>query len=209
MKEDGVVENFERDILVPYTFARTFVNTGETNENEIKQRRWTVDLGNLEPKWFAGSYKDVRLWKSARTDAELYSKRFTQIEKDENLAGNLKFMDGNPYIFNSAGSNTGGIEFANIEPNMILSKSDKTNLICASDTYFDQNAQSCTRYPYTDSVSIIYMVTNNVQYGHNMILKSIVKSPMFLPGKYQPDTRFQWSMLDPTGTVADKSALAV
>jgi len=76
-------------------------------------------------------------------------------------------MDGNPYIFNSADtSNAGGIEFANIEPNMLLSKSDKKNLICASDTYFDPIAQSCTRYPYTKPVSIVYMVTNNVQHGH-------------------------------------------
>lgn len=46
-------------------------------------------------------------------------------------------MDGNPYIFNSADSNVEGIEFATIESRMILGKSDLTNLICASDTYFD------------------------------------------------------------------------
>ena len=46
-------------------------------------------------------------------------------------------MDGNPYIFNSAESNVEGIEFATIESRMILGKSDLTNLICASDTYFD------------------------------------------------------------------------
>ena len=59
------------------------------------------------------------------------------MKNDADLAGNLKFMDGNPYIFNSASSNAGGIEFANIEPNMVLAKSDNKNLICASDTYFD------------------------------------------------------------------------
>ena len=58
-------------------------------------------------------------------------------------------MDGNPYIFNSADSNVEGIEFATIEPRMILAQSDLTNLICASDTYFDPFEQKCTRYPYT------------------------------------------------------------
>ena len=59
-------------------------------------------MGGDAPKSFVGSFKDMRLWKSARTDAELYSQRFNQIKDDDNLAGNLKFMDGSPFIFNAA-----------------------------------------------------------------------------------------------------------
>lgn len=170
MDPNAADKDFTAQILRPTTFAKVITNSGQKNLNEEKQRRWTIALGQMNKggkKHFAGSFRDVRLWKSARTDAELYSKRFNQINRDADLAGNLKFMDGNPYIFNSADtSNAGGIEFANIEPNMLLSKSDKKNLICASDTYFDPIAQSCTRYPYTKPVSIVYMVTNNVQHGH-------------------------------------------
>jgi len=86
---------------------------------------------------FYGSFKDVRLWKTARTDAELYSFRFNQVSGQDSLAGNLQFMDGSPYIKNAADNNISGLQFANIEPGMQLIASDGQNIICATDTYFD------------------------------------------------------------------------
>lgn len=44
-------------------------------------------------------------------------------------------------------------------------------------------------------VNIAYYVTNNVQHGHQMIVKSLVQSQQFLPGaKWQPAVRSQWSV---------------
>lgn len=139
------------------------------------QYRWKVILGNdgTQSKYFAGSFKDVRLWKSARTDAELYSYRFNQVPNHPDLEGNLKFMDGNPYVKNAAISNENGVQFANIEPDMQLIDANETNLICATDTYFDFDRQTCTRYPYTSEPSLVYLVSNNVQHGHQMILEKI------------------------------------
>ena len=69
-------------------------------------------------KEFYGSFKDVRLWKSARTDAELYTNRFNQVDIQDDLEGNLKFMDGNRDVFNSADSNTAGSKYPKNEPTM-------------------------------------------------------------------------------------------
>ena len=65
---------------------------------------------------------------------------------------------------------------------MQLLQADDTNIICATDTYYDFDSQSCTRYPYTSEPTIVYRVSNNVQHGHQMILEKISKSTMFLPG---------------------------
>jgi len=70
--------SFSEDILRPSTFAKSVAEFVSTNDNIVEQRRWTVILGE-EDKYFAGSFKDFRLWKSARTDAEIYSKRFNQV----------------------------------------------------------------------------------------------------------------------------------
>lgn len=75
-------------------------------------------------------------------------------------------MDGNPDIYNSADLTT----FPVIEPGMQLIESDGKNIVCATDTYFNPTIQKCSRYPYPGDISIVYMVTNNVQYGHQMIV---------------------------------------
>lgn len=49
---------------------------------------------------------------------------------------------------------------------MKLEPTDLSNIICATDTYFNPEIQKCTRYPYTEDPSIVYMVVNNVQHGH-------------------------------------------
>lgn len=97
------------------------------NENLESQHRWNVILGNDGnfASYFAGSFKDIRLWKKARTDAEIFSFRFNQVKTpQDDLAGNLKFMDGNPYIFNTADLGVSDLQFANIEPAMKLLATD-------------------------------------------------------------------------------------
>lgn len=74
--ETEAVGSFSEDILRPSTFAKSVADFVSKNDNISEQRRWTVILGNEEPKYFAGSFKDVKVWKTARSDAELYSKRF-------------------------------------------------------------------------------------------------------------------------------------
>ena len=152
------------------------------NRNQQGQYRWTVILGNDKEHtlFFFGSFKEVRLWKTDRSDADLYSYRFNQVTNSPDLAGNLKFIDGNPFVKNTADTNINGIQFANIEPDMQLIPSDKQNIVCAVDTYFDPEKQLCTRYPYSKDVSILYMVVNNVQHGHQMILQQMARSSMFL-----------------------------
>ena len=65
--------SFEEKILRPSTFAKSIKHLSKTykydNANLILQRRWTVVLGSEDGKYFAGSFKEVRLWKAARTDA--------------------------------------------------------------------------------------------------------------------------------------------
>ena len=124
--------DFPVRILRPSTFAKSIKDLSDkltkpleySNANLVEQRRWTVVLGSQDGKYFAGSFKDVRLWKTARTDAQLYNKRFNQINQDADLAGNLKFMNGNPQIFNSADTDVDGKEFSTIEPRMILAATD-------------------------------------------------------------------------------------
>lgn len=49
-------------------------------------------------------------------------------------------MDGNPYVKNAAITNSSGVQFANIEPDMQLLQADDSNIICATDTYFDYDS---------------------------------------------------------------------
>jgi hypothetical protein len=86
----------------------------------------------------------------------------------------LKFMDGNRDVYNTADTNVSGPRYPKNEPSMQLLKTDLTNIICATDTYFDPAVRQCTRYPYTKPPSIVYLVENNVQHGHQMIVKNIV-----------------------------------
>ena len=117
IKEDGTPDpGFLENALRPKTFARSiYLPSGKKriiNENLLKQHRWNVILGNNGnfAAYFAGSFKDIRLWKKARTDAEVFSFRFNQVETPlDDLAGNLKFMDGNPYIFNTADLGVSGL----------------------------------------------------------------------------------------------------
>ena len=44
----------------------------------------------------------MRLWRTIRTDEELYAYRFRQVEANDELSFNAKFMDGSYLIINEA-----------------------------------------------------------------------------------------------------------
>ena len=189
--------DFKTQYMRGKSFAKSIFNEKRVFEfeNEFRDYRWNVILGNNSTfgYLFYGSFKDVRVWSSSRTDADILSYRFNQVKAQKNLAGNLKFMDGSPYIKNSAENNVNGVKFAAIESTMKLKPSDGKNIICATDTYFEPKNQVCTRYPFRNNVEIIYYVENDVQNGHKMILEQIGTTESFLPGKvWQPQLRTVW-----------------
>ena len=75
-------DDFKEKTLRPKTFAQSIYTKPEfILANQSQQYRWNVILGN-RPQLdlvFFGSFKDVRIWKSVRTDAELFSFRFNQV----------------------------------------------------------------------------------------------------------------------------------
>ena len=60
--------------------------------------------------------------------------------------------------------------------------------------YFDFSTMNCTRYPYKSNFPMAYLVTNNVQHGHQMKIKSYVESTMALPGEFQPQVFRTWDV---------------
>ena len=204
-ERDIANSDFKTKILSPKTFAKHIYKFKDSEVvqilNESAPQRWNVILGNnvTVSASFYGSFKDVRLWKSTRSDAELYSNRFNQVENQDDLEGNLKFMDGSQDVYNSAESNTNGPVYPKNEAAMKLLPTDLSNIICAPDTYFNPENQKCTRYPFTKDPSIVYMVVNNVQHGHKMIIERLFQSDMTLPGeKFQPKTKTKWSVANET-----------
>ena len=83
-------------------------------------QRWNIILGNdkVRSKSFYGSFKDVRVWKTARSDAELYSYRFNQAQDDADLQGNMKFMDGSFDVYNDADTTSNGPRYPKTESTM-------------------------------------------------------------------------------------------
>ena len=99
-------------------------------------------------------------------------------------------MDGSFDVYNDATINQSGPRYPKKEPTMQLLPTDPYNLICPVDTYFNSELQKCTRFPYTKDPSMVYMVTNNIQHGHQMVLERRLQSTMKLPGpKFQPATK--------------------
>ena len=84
-----------------------------------------------------------------RSDAELYSDRFRQVDTDrDGLEGSIKFMDGSPKVYNRAVTGQ-ELQLEIVDHDMVNILSDKQNLICASDTYFNPDNQRCSRYPFS------------------------------------------------------------
>jgi len=108
-------------------------------QNYSRAQRWNIILGNdpTRSKTFFGSFKDVRVWKSLRSDADLYTFRFNQANKDDNLEANLKFMDGSFDVYNDAERATNGPRYPKNEMTMNLLPTSPYNIVCAVDTYFN------------------------------------------------------------------------
>ena len=91
----------------------------------------------MRSKQFYGSFKDVRVWKIDRSDAEVFSFRFNQAQLSEDLCANLKFMDGSFDVYNDAETNSSGPRYPKTEPTMKLKPTDRYNIVCSVDTYFN------------------------------------------------------------------------
>ena len=141
--EDLSNSTFVPTTLRPKTFARSIFRQKESDQvlitNYAQSARWNLILGNdaALTKFFYGSFKDVRIWKSTRSDAELFSFRFNQAPLQDNLEANIKFMDGSFDVYDAAETNAGGPRYPKNEPKMKLLTTDLSNIICATDTYFN------------------------------------------------------------------------
>ena len=96
--------DFQNAILKPKTFAIGVTDSPIKFPNLLNDDEWSVSIGNdLETnRLFEGRVKDVRLWKTVRSDEELYAFRFRQVEANDELSFNVKFMDGSYLIINEA-----------------------------------------------------------------------------------------------------------
>lgn len=78
--------DFIRKTYSAQTFSKTVYRSKLSEEILIQNyevaQRWTMILGNAPDlsKSFFGTFKDVRIWKQSRSDAELFSYRFNQAE---------------------------------------------------------------------------------------------------------------------------------
>ena len=134
---------FKEQSLRPKTFSKSILKADSSaviqifNQNRIQ--RWNVILGNDAnfTASFFGSFKDVRVWKTTRSDAELFSKRFNQVLAQPALSCNLKFMDGSRDVYNAAQIDFSGPTYPKNEQTMKLLPTDLSIIVCATDTYFN------------------------------------------------------------------------
>jgi len=72
--------DFKTQYMRGKSFAKSIFNEKRVFEfeNEFRDYRWNVILGNNSTfgYLFYGSFKDVRVWSSSRTDADILSYRF-------------------------------------------------------------------------------------------------------------------------------------
>ena len=88
--------DFAKKVLLPKSYSLSLAKAELESPNVAGANAWNVIIGNDKAfsKSFYGSFKDVRLWKSVRSDGELYSHRFRQVGQHSDLQANFKFMDG-------------------------------------------------------------------------------------------------------------------
>ena len=95
--------DLSQKLLLPKSFSKS-----TTVDNTILRlsKRWTIYVGNNKEltQSIYGSYKDIRLWNSVRSDEQLYQHRFRQVRpsQEADLIASFKFMDGDPNIRNEA-----------------------------------------------------------------------------------------------------------
>ena len=144
-----------------------------------------------------------------RTEQELYSYRFRQVDAQPELSLNAKMMDGSRLVINEAVVDELGDLTKAVEPvGYQLVATDFENLVCPAFTFFNPEQQTCSRLPYAkrkddvDLVNIIYtspMYTpeDGSQPFHVMSLTALTQSQMFLSGEdYQPELNYRWAVLD-------------
>ena len=135
------------------------------------------------------SFKEIRLWSRARTDKEIFKERFLQTASGDRLKVSFKLIDGSPLVLNSASSNSTKVI---VPQNVEFVPSDKENVVCPAESYFDVRTQVCTNYPYTGPAKMIYTNTLMPSGNYAITLTSIVESTFLLPGS-EPKTDMRWT----------------
>ena len=101
---------------------------------------WDVFVGSalVQDSLFEGKVKDVRLWNKMRTEQELYSYRFRQVDAQPELSLNAKMMDGSRLVINEAVVDELGDLTKAVEPvGYQLVASNFENLVCPAFTFFN------------------------------------------------------------------------
>ena len=157
-----------KNAMLAKKFSIDILDVDERNPNYIQATTYKMILGNQYNynQTMYGSFKDVRIWASIRSDTDLYTYRTRQVPVDDDLMANFKFMDGRQIIYNAATVNELGLFFPTSGNNTVIIPADGNNVVCAQDMYFNPVSMNCTRNPFTTNIPIVYLVTNNVQHGH-------------------------------------------
>ena len=103
--ETHFVKNFEQIVLTPRSYTQIIAaGTKSYLPNFSRDNQWTVIVGNgpYQTKTIYGTFKDIRLWKTDRSDGKLYAHRFQQVRssQEEDLAASFKLMSGNEVVIN-------------------------------------------------------------------------------------------------------------
>ena len=89
-----------------------------------------------------GSFKDVRLWTSHRSDDEISANRFVQAKPSDDLIINLKLMDGNLEELRNVANQTTNVLGSLVEhTNITFDQQDNENVVCPAETFFDKRVQ--------------------------------------------------------------------
>lgn len=99
LQNEGQPQDITQTLLLPQSFTESF-----TEKSEVLSTQWEMYVGNdkLFSKELYGSFKDIRLWQSVRSDAQLYQNRFKQVRSSQEpeLLANFKLMDGDSRVRN-------------------------------------------------------------------------------------------------------------
>lgn len=192
---EGPLEDFD----VYYKAEKTFykdINAQITNRPNFDSAiDFNIVIGNVRDlsKIMYGSFKDVRIWAKARSDEEINMHRFVQVIPNEGdrLVANFKLVDGSRSIINAVDESTVNHQ------NIMIIESDRQNVICPAETFFDRHKQVCVTYPYTVPAMILYTTAKNEKGdGYTMTLTSMVESSILKPGA-DIKTNIQWTAREP------------
>ena len=95
----------------------------------------------MKMKTTFGSFKDVRLWTSHRSDDEISANRFVQAKPSDDLIINLKLMDGNLEEIRNVANQTTMLGSPVERTNVTFVQQDNENVVCPAETFFDERDQ--------------------------------------------------------------------